>query len=89
MESLVYVVSRLAYLLLGAIQLMMFIRIILSWLPLDEESPLTLFIYHTTEVLVYPLRCLMGRSEFVASCPIDLPFFFTFMLLSTVQTLMA
>ena len=79
-------ISNVAYLLIGAMQLLMMIRAILSWLPMLEENALTMFIYQVTEVVIYPVRCVLERFEFIASMPLDLSFFVTFILLSLIQT---
>lgn len=86
MQQITYVFANMAYLLIGAIQFLMLIRAILSWLPMLEENNITTFIYQVTEVVIYPVRCLLERSEAVASLPMDLSFFVTFILLSILQT---
>ena len=86
MQQITYVFANMAYLLIGAIQFLMLIRAILSWLPMLEENNITTFIYQVTEVVIYPVRCLLERSETVASLPMDLSFFVTFILLSILQT---
>ena len=86
MPQVTYVFANAAYLLVGALQTLMFIRAILSWLPMMEENRFTEFVYQVTEVVIYPVRCLLERSPFVMSLPLDLSFFITFILLSVLQT---
>ena len=86
MPQVTYVFAHAAYLLVGALQTLMFIRAILSWLPMMEENRFTEFVYQVTEVVIYPVRCLLERSPFVMSLPLDLSFFITFILLSVLQT---
>ena len=86
MTQITYVFANVAYLLIGAIQTLMFIRAILSWLPMLEENSITDFIYQVTEVVIYPVRCILERFPAVASMPLDLSFFVTFILLSVLQT---
>ena len=88
MQQLTYVFANVAYLLIGAIQTLMFIRAILSWLPMLEGNSLTEFIYQVTEVVIYPVRCVLERFEALAALPLDLSFFVTFILLSILQTLL-
>lgn len=54
-----------------------------------EDNAFAVFVYQVTEFVIYPVRCLLERSEFIASMPLDLSFFVTFILLSVVQTLLA
>ena len=86
MPQITYVFAKVAYLLNGAIQTLMFIRAILSWLPMLEENSITDFIYQVTEVVIYPVRSDLERFEFFTSLPLDLSFFVTFILLSVLQT---
>lgn len=88
MDQLTYVISKAVYYFIGALQILMFIRAILSWLPIDEDSPIVTFIYNVTETVIFPVRSLLERSEQIASLPIDVSFFVTFLLLSLVQSLM-
>ena len=88
MQQLTYVFANVAYLLIGAIQTLMFIRAILSWLPMLEGNSLTEFVYQVTEVVIYPVRCVLERIEALAALPLDLSFFVTFILLSILQTLL-
>ena len=86
MQQITYVFANVAYLLIGAIQTLMFIRAILSWLPMPEENSVTEFIYQVTEVVIYPVRCILERFEIFTALPLDLSFFVTFILLSILQT---
>ena len=88
MSQLTYVFANAAALLVGALQTLMFIRAILSWLPMLEGNSITEFIYQVTETVIYPVRCVMERFEAIAALPIDLSFFVTFILLSVLRTLL-
>lgn len=71
-----------------ALEVMMFIRAVLSWLPVDDDSPVVNFVYMMTEPIIAPVRILLERFDFVRRLPIDLSFFVAFILLSVVQTLL-
>lgn len=86
MSTVFYLISGIASLLLTVLQLLMFARAILSWLPLDEESPVLFFLHASTEPFILPVRALLERFEFFTSSPLDLSFFITFMLISLLQT---
>ena len=88
MSTFFYLISGIASLLLTVLQLLMFARAILSWLPLDEESPLLFFLHAATEPFIMPVRALLERFEFFASSPLDISFFITFMLISILQTML-
>lgn len=88
MPQITYVFANAAYLLVGALQTLMFVRAILSWLPMMDENRFTDFVYQVTEVVIYPVRCILERFPAVASLPLDLSFFITFILLSVLQTVL-
>ena len=88
MQAVLYVVSGVVSLFLTILQLLMFVRAILSWFPLDEGNAVTAFLHAVTEPFILPVRALLERIEFFASSPIDLSFFITFLLLSFLQSLL-
>ena len=73
--------TRLA---LSALQLLMLIRAILSWFPVDEESKLLRFVYCATEPIIIPIRGLLNRLDFFANMPIDISFMVAYLLISIV-----
>ncbi len=88
MQAVLYIFAGVVSLFLSALQLLMFARAILSWLPIDEGSPLLTFLHAVTEPFILPVRAVLERFEFFASSPIDLSFFVTFLLLSFLQSLL-
>ena len=88
MTNFVYVFTNLVSFFLMALEAMMFIRAILSWMPVDEDSPIANFVFAMTEPIIVPVRFLIERFELVRSLPIDLSFFVAFILLSVVQMLL-
>lgn len=88
MEEVVYVFVQSVYILLSAIQLLMLARAITSWIPMDEESKLGMFLYMATEPLIAPVRTLLDRIPAVRNMPIDIAFMATVVLISVVQLLL-
>lgn len=88
MRTVFYLVTGLASLLLGALQLLMFARALLSWFPVDEDSPILTFLHAATEPFILPVRMFLERFEFFASSPLDLSFFVTFLLISILQSVL-
>ncbi len=88
MNQITYLITNVAYLFVAALQLLMFIRAILSWIPMMEENTFTIFVYQITETVIYPVRCILDRFELFATLPIDISFFVTFVLLSVLQTVL-
>ena len=85
MDNLVYIVTTLVSVFLSILQLLMLVRAVISWFPVDEESPAANFVYVMTEPIILPVRMVVERSETVRSMPIDISFFIALLLLSVVQ----
>ncbi|NLY18638.1 MAG: YggT family protein [Clostridiaceae bacterium] len=46
------------------IEILIFLRIILSWLPISKDNALFQFLYSVTEPILAPIRNLIARSSF-------------------------
>ena len=88
MSAVTYLLGQAVIAFIGIMQLLMMVRAILSWLPTDDDNAFTAFVFNVTEIVIYPVRCILERSETIASMPIDLSFFVTFLLLSVLETLL-
>ena len=82
MTSILYVLSATLRILLYAFQLLMLARAIVSWLPLDEDSPVENFLYAVTEPVIAPVRALCERFGWFEELPVDMSFFITFLLIT-------
>lgn len=77
-------------LLIGALELVFVVRAVCSWFNQDDGDLISTvyeFTYNLTEPLVMPMRMLMSRASFARGLPIDLPFFFTFVIISLLGTM--
>lgn len=88
MTGILYILMKTVSLLLSAMQLLMMLRAVISWLPVDEDSNIVNFLYAMTEPLIVPIRSLISRFEGLDDLPIDISFFIAFMLLSIVRILL-
>ena len=86
MQNIVYVIVGTLSFLLSALQFAMLARAILSWFPMEEDNVIIGFLYSITEPVILPVRVLMERLGWFQGLPIDMSFFFTFLLLSLLQT---
>ncbi len=85
MTALFYIVSTVASLLISFLQLMMFVRAVMSWFPVDDENVILRFAYAVTEPFIYPVRMLIDRIPALSEMPIDISFSITFLLLMFLQ----
>jgi YggT family protein len=74
-------------LLLSVLELLMLARAILSWFPVDEDNPLPRFLHAVTEPVIAPVRAVLERLNLFQGMPIDMSFFFTFILISILSML--
>lgn len=82
METVAIILSRFILLAIGAVQLAMFLRMILSLLGMDEEGGLGAFLLLLTEPIILPVRLILGRIRALEGVPLDLSFIVTYLLLS-------
>ena len=85
MYLMIYVIAATISLALSALQLLMFIRAILSWFPVNEDSAFLRFVYMVTEPVILPVRILLDRFGWFEGMPIDMAFLITFLLLSMIR----
>ena len=88
MNEISYVVIRLAITMISVLQLAMFARASLSWIPGADENKLGDFLYALTEPFIMPIRAILDRIPLFHGFPLDMSFFFTFILLSILSTLL-
>ena len=87
MSVVIFVIKNVAILLLGAVELAMLARAILSWFPIFENKFVD-FLYAITEPFIYPVRQLFVKLNWFQGLPIDISFLVTFMLISLVSQLL-
>ena len=63
MRAVYYVLSGAIHLLIGAVQLLMFVRALLSWFPIDDDNPILQFTTAATEPFILPVRALLDRFQ--------------------------
>ena len=68
--------------------LLLLVRAIMSWVMPDRGSKVWQVVYGLTEPVLYPIRRLMNRIPFCASCPIDLSYLATCLLLDALLALL-
>lgn len=84
-----YILRNTILLLISVTEILMFIRAILSFIPADIDNMFTRFLFGYTEIVVSPVRALLERFHLFESFPIDMSFFFTFMILILLSNLLS
>ena len=88
---MIYVVNlirNIALALLSALDIAMFGRAILSWIDPMGDGPLSSILYTITEPIILPFRKLFEKMNWFVGMPIDMAFFFAFISIMILQTLL-
>ena len=88
MRVLFYLLRSIVFYALGALQILMLVRAVMSWFMPDEDNRLYLFVVSVTEPVIFPVRALLERIPAIAELPLDLSFMVTYLLLSLIQSLL-
>lgn len=60
--SLVVLITRVIYYFSQILELLIIIRCIISWLPIDRNSKLVELVYLLTEPILAPIRAIIAKS---------------------------
>ena len=91
METVLYIIAKVISLMLGAISLAMFSRIIMELVSRMtsydiEGNKIFIFCYTVTEMFVTPFRYLCARFNLFQGTPIDAPFFIAYITVALLQS---
>lgn len=88
MEFFIYLVVRLVDVFLSVILFAMLARAIMSFLMIDEDNKISLFLFSITEPFIFPVRALFERLGLFQGTPLDASFFITCLLLAIIRTVL-
>lgn len=91
MEAIFYVTAKIISLMLSAISLAMFARVILQLVSMltsfnAEGNKFYIFCFTVTEIFVTPFRYLCAKFNLFTGTPIDAPFFIAYLTISLLQS---
>jgi YggT family protein len=89
MVTVIYMVARLVSALVVLLQIAMFVRAILSWIPGAGDSAVGDFLAMVTEPVIAPIRALADRFGWFRNSPLDFSFIIAYLLLSLLGSLLA
>ncbi len=87
MEIVLFFFKQLLIVLLGALDLAMLVRAILSWIDPMREGRLAVMMFSITEPLILPFRKLCAKYHWFEGSPMDFPFLMTLVALMILQLL--
>ena len=85
MKIIIYILRMTVSVMLGALELLMLVRAVLSWFPIDEDSGIRRFLYAVTEPVIFPIRVLLARLGLFQDLPLDIAFFLSFCVISIIR----
>ena len=85
MGSLTYVLVTTLKYFLTAMQVLLIVDVILSWLPLEDDSPIVQIVSLLTAPILLPIRAILDRIGLFQSLPIDLSNMFGIIILSIIE----
>lgn len=88
MIALIYVITEFVDLLLSLLLLFMFIRMVMSFFPMDDDSLVANFIFSVTEPIIFPIRALFSHFGWFEGIPIDVAFLVAVFLLSFLRNIL-
>lgn len=70
---------------LSFIEIAIFVRVIISWLPISRDNRLIYFLYQITEPILAPIRSLISRSAFGKNMMFDFSPIVAFLLIRAIR----
>ena len=91
MEIVFYILAKVISLMLSAISLAMFARVIMQLVAMltqfnPETNKFFIFCFAVTEIFVTPFRYLCAKLNLFQGTPIDAPFFIAYLTISILQS---
>ncbi len=81
MSSGMYVLVQCLLLFIDVVTLCMTVRVIMSWLFVENDSKIGRFLFVVTEPLILPVRALCDKFGWFRGMPFDMPFFLSALLI--------
>ncbi len=78
MQAVLFIIARVAQLMLGFLEIALLLRMILTWFITNEQNRLLLFLYAVTEPFILPFRVLCHAFGLPEDFPIDIPYSIAF-----------
>ena len=82
-----FVVYKAVDILFSVVELLILIRVFLSWLPIPKEHRLVGLLYQVTEPILGPVRSLVQRSSFGQNMMFDFSPIIAFLLLGVLRNI--
>ncbi len=88
MTTFYYMIRSAALLVLTLLELMMFLRAIMSWFPQVQGNKFHQMMVMLTEPIIMPFRALVERIPALRGFPLDISFSLAFLTLIVLETIL-
>ena len=85
MEIVLSVLAGIVSLALDVLALAMAIRALMSWF-VDDDNALYQMLIYITEPIIIPFRMLLSHFEWVRTCPMDVAYLVTIIVISIISS---
>lgn len=82
MNSFLYMVIRAVF---NVVEILLLIRVFISWLPVPREHKLVVLLYQVTEPILAPIRSMIERASFGRNMMFDFSPIVAFLLLGILR----
>ncbi len=82
------IVATAVYWLIEIVQWTIFLRVIVSWLPVRRENPLIRALFTVTEPILSPIRSIISKSSIGKNTMFDFSPIVAFLILSLISSLL-
>jgi len=83
--SITVIVAYVAISALRIIEVLLFVRAIMSWLPNFSQSQISSFVYYTTEPILAPVRSMLMRVQALRGLPLDFSIIVAYLLIEIIM----
>ncbi len=80
--TVVTLIKAIVHVFVYALEVFLFIRVIMSWIPGSDDNAFGNFIYSVTEPLVGTVRKLLNRIRVLRESPLDFSVLVSYMILN-------
>lgn len=83
-----YLIYRALSILFSIIEIAIFARVIISWLPISRENRFIVLLYQITEPILAPIRAMIQRSALGRNMIFDFSPIIAFLLIRLIRSLL-
>ncbi|MCX7614770.1 MAG: YggT family protein [Clostridiales bacterium] len=88
MGTITSVITIIVLKLFQLLEILLFVRAILSWIPNFSQGKVASFVYFTTEPILVPIRSMLMRVNALRNLPVDFSIVAAYLLIEMIRQLL-